>query len=252
MSVNILLNGCNGRMGRVVSGLVEKDEDAKIVAGIDISRGSDNGFPVFEDIDSCDIPSDVIIDFSLPTSTDKLIAYALKHSVPVVLCTTGLSESQLDNVKAASEKIAILRSANMSLGVNVLIKVLKEISPVLAAEGFDIEVVEKHHREKKDAPSGTAIALAEAINSSLDEDYDIVYDRSGRVSRRPEKEIGISAVRGGTIPGDHDVIFAGEDETVTISHRTYSRSILGKGAIAAAKFLKGKGPGMYDMSDVLS
>ncbi len=239
-------------MGRVVSGLVEKDEDTKIVAGIDISRGSDNGFPVFEDIDSCDIPSDVIIDFSLPTGTDKLIAYALKHSVPVVLCTTGLSESQLNNVKAASEKIAILRSANMSLGVNVLIKVLKEISPVLAAEGFDIEVVEKHHREKKDAPSGTAIALAEAINSSLDEDYDIVYDRSGRVSRRPEKEIGISAVRGGTIPGDHDVIFAGEDETVTISHRTYSRSILGKGAIAAAKFLKGKGPGMYDMSDVLS
>ncbi len=252
MSVRIILNGCSGRMGKVICGLVENDDSAEIVAGIDLQKGSGDGFPVFENIDDCDIPADVIIDFSLPSGTDKLIKYALRKSLPVVLCTTGLSESQLEDVKAASERIAILRSANMSLGVNTLIKVLKSISPLLAESGFDIEIVEKHHREKKDAPSGTAIALAEAINSSLETKYDFVYDRSTRSERRPEHEIGISAVRGGTIPGDHDVIFAGADETITISHRAYSRSIFGKGAVTAAKFLKGKSAGMYDMSDVLS
>ncbi|MCR4590466.1 MAG: 4-hydroxy-tetrahydrodipicolinate reductase [Lachnospiraceae bacterium] len=252
MSVRIILNGCFGRMGKVISGLVENDDSVTIAAGIDITEGSSDSFPVFKDIDSCDVDADVIVDFSLPTGTDKLIDYAIRRSIPVVLCTTGLSDAQLKKVKEASEKVAILRSANMSLGVNILMKVLKDISPILAESGFDIEIVEKHHREKKDAPSGTAIALAEAINESLNNEYEFVFDRSGRSERRPEKEIGISAVRGGTIPGDHDVIFAGMDETITLTHRTYSRSILGNGALAAARFLSGKGPGMYDMSDVLS
>lgn len=252
MSVKIIMNGCNGRMGKVITDLVKKDDSAEIVAGIDITKGSDNGFPVFEDIGKCDIPADVIVDFSLPTGTDRLIEYALERSIPVVLCTTGLSEEQLAKVKKASESIAILRSANMSLGVNALIKVVKEVAPIFAKAGFDIEIVEKHHNQKKDSPSGTALALADAINSSLDNEYSYVFDRSTRSEARPEKEIGISAVRGGTIPGDHDVIFAGEDEVVTFTHRTYSRSILGKGAIEAAKFLKGKSAGMYDMADVLS
>ncbi len=252
MSVRIILSGCNGRMGRVVSGLCEKDPDANIVAGIDVTGGESGSFPVFTDINSCSTEADVIIDFSLPSGTDKLLDYAVSRSIPVVLCTTGLSDTQLDKVRKASEKTAILRSANMSVGVNALIKILKEVSPVFAEAGFDIEIIEKHHREKKDAPSGTALALADSINSSLNNEYSYVFDRSSRSERRPEKEIGISALRGGTIPGDHDVVFAGEDETVTISHRAYSRSIFGKGAVQAAKFLKGKGPGMYDMADVLS
>ena len=252
MPVRIILNGCFGRMGQVVSSLAEKDEDVEIVAGIDKITGSGNSFPVFKDIEECEEAADVIVDFSLPEGNDRLMEYALKHSMPVVLCTTGLSESQTENVSKAAEKIAVLRSANMSPGINVLMKVLKEVAPVLSEAGFDIEIVEKHHREKKDAPSGTALALADCINSALDESFSYVYDRSSRSERRPSKEIGISAVRGGTIPGDHDIIFAGEDETVTISHRAYSRKIFGSGAIAAAKFLKGKGAGMYSMADVMS
>ena len=252
MSVKIILNGCFGRMGQVVSSLAEKDGDAEVVAGIDKVKGSGNSFPVFKDIGECEIPADVIIDFSLPEGNERLMDYALKHSLPVVLCTTGLSDGQIEGVKKAAEKIAVLRSANMSVGVNTLMKVLKDIAPVLSEAGFDIEIVEKHHREKKDAPSGTALALADCINSALNEDLSYVYDRSGRSERRPSKEIGISAVRGGTIPGDHDIIFAGEDETVTISHRAYSRRIFGNGAIAAAKFLKGKAAGMYSMADVIS
>ena len=251
MSVKIILNGCSGRMGQVVSSLAEKNDDVLIVAGIDKVTGSKNSFPVFKDIEECDIKADVIIDFSLPEGNERLMDYAEKHSLPVVLCTTGLSEDQLERVKKASEKIAVLRSANMSLGINTLMKVLSEIAPVLSEAGFDIEIVEKHHREKKDAPSGTALALADCINSSLNDGFSYVYDRSRRSERRPSMEIGISAVRGGTIPGDHDIIFAGEDETVTISHRAYSRRIFGNGAIKAAVFLKGKDAGMYSMADVI-
>ncbi len=251
MSVKIILNGCFGRMGQVVSSLAEKNDDVLIVAGIDKVTGSKNSFPVFKDIEECDTEADVIIDFSLPEGNDRLMDYAVKHSLPVVLCTTGLSDDQLERVKKASEKIAVLRSANMSLGINTLMKVLSDIAPVLSEAGFDIEIVEKHHREKKDAPSGTALALADCINSSLNDGFSYVYDRSRRSERRPSKEIGISAVRGGTIPGDHDIIFAGEDETVTISHRAYSRRIFGNGAIKAAVFLKGKDAGMYSMADVI-
>ncbi len=245
------MNGCNGRMGKVITGLAEKDPEIEIVAGVDVFDEGHNSFPVYKEIGECVEGADVIIDFSLPQGTDRLLDYAGEKGIPVVLCTTGLSESQLEKVKSTSEKTAILRSANMSVGVNALMKVLHEVAPIFEKAGFDIEIVEKHHNQKKDAPSGTALALADAVNSALSEKYEYVYDRSSREEKRPEKEIGISAVRGGTIPGDHDVIFAGEDEVVTISHRAYSRAIFGKGAIAAAKFLKGKKNGMYDMSDVL-
>ena len=248
----IILSGCNGKMGRMINGLVEKDDEIEISAGIDKYTDVDNSYPVFDAIDKCDVQADAIVDFSLPSGTDALLDYAVSRNIPLVLCTTGLSDEQTARVKETSSKIAILRSANMSVGINILMKVLSEVAPKLAEAGFDIEIVEKHHNQKKDAPSGTAIALADAINSSMNMSYSYVYDRSGRSEARPEKEIGISAVRGGTIPGDHDVIFAGEDEVITFSHRAYSRALFGKGAIAAAKFLKGKTAGLYSMSDVLA
>jgi 4-hydroxy-tetrahydrodipicolinate reductase len=230
---------------------VKEDTDIEVVAGVDAFGDSNYEFPVFKSLGECDVQADVIVDFSNASAVDGLLDYCVSKSVPVVLCSTGLSEEQLSKVKEASGKVAVLKSANMSVGVNALMKVLKEVSPLFAAAGFDIEIVEKHHNQKLDAPSGTAIALADSINESLNKEYDYVYDRSERREKRPVKEIGISAVRGGTIVGDHDVIFAGHDEVVTISHRAYSRAIFGKGAIEAAKFLKGKGPGMYDMADAL-
>ncbi len=251
MAVKIILNGCNGRMGRMITEIVSADNDAEIVAGIDIYDEGKNDYPVFKEIASCDREADVIIDFSLPQSTDALLEYAVSKTLPVVLCTTGLSEEQISNVRRSSEKTAILKSANMSLGINVLMKVLKEAAPVLKEAGFDIEIVEKHHRDKKDAPSGTALALADSVNSALKDKQEYVFDRSERSEKRPDDEIGISAVRGGSIPGDHDVIFAGKDEVVTFSHRAYSRAVFAKGAVEAAKFLKGKSAGMYDMADVL-
>lgn len=248
----MIMHGCNGRMGHVIIDLVKEDKDIEVVAGVDAYGESSYDFPVFKSLEECNVAADVIVDFSNASAAEGLLAYCEKTSTPVVLCSTGLSEEQLLKVKETSKKVAVLKSANMSVGVNALMKVLKEVSPLFAAAGFDIEIVEKHHNQKLDAPSGTAIALADSINDSLGNEYEYVYDRSTRREKRPEKEIGISAVRGGTIVGDHDVIFAGHDEVVTLSHRAYSRAIFGKGAIEAAKFLSGKPAGMYDMSDVLA
>ena len=250
--VKMIMHGCNGRMGHVIADLVAADEAIEIVAGVDAFGESTYSFPVFRSLSECNVDADVIVDFSNASAVDGLLDHCAVKGVPVVLCSTGLSEEQLSKVKETSGKVAILKSANMSVGVNALMKVLKEVSPIFAAAGFDIEIVEKHHNQKVDAPSGTALALADSINESLSNEYEYVYDRSTRREKRPVKEIGISAVRGGTIVGDHDVIFAGQDEVVTVSHRAYSRAIFGKGAIEAAKFLAGKGPGMYDMSDVLA
>ncbi|MBO6196101.1 MAG: 4-hydroxy-tetrahydrodipicolinate reductase [Butyrivibrio sp.] len=249
--VKMIMHGCNGRMGHVIVDLCKEDQDIQIVAGVDAFGENTYDFPVFKSLSECNIEADVIVDFSNASAVDGLLDYCTAKSIPVVLCSTGLSPEQLDKVKEASSKVAVLKSANMSVGVNALIKVLKEVSPLFAAAGFDIEIVEKHHNQKLDAPSGTAIALADSINESLNNEYEYVNDRSTRREKRPVKEIGISAVRGGTIVGDHDVIFAGHDEVVTLSHRAYSRAIFGKGAIQAAKFLAGKSAGMYDMSDVL-
>lgn len=249
--VRVIMHGCNGRMGQVISNLIAQDEEVTLVAGVDAYDDGHNDYPVFKDITQCDVEADCLIDFSNASAVDKLLAYCAEKKLPCVLCTTGLSEAQLENMKKTSEKVAILKSANMSVGINLLMKILKDNSAVLAKAGFDIEIVEKHHNQKLDAPSGTALALADSINDSLDEKYDYVYDRSTRRAKRPEKEIGISAVRGGTIVGDHDVIFAGMDEVITLSHTAYSRAIFGKGAIQAAKYLAGKPAGMYDMSNVI-
>ncbi len=249
--VKIIMHGCNGRMGHVIVDLCKEDQDIQVVAGVAAFGESSYDFPVFKSLSECNVDADVIVDFSNASAVNGLLDFCTEKGIPVVLCSTGLSAEQLDKVKEASAKVAVLKSANMSVGVNALIKVLKEVSPLFAAAGFDIEIVEKHHNQKLDAPSGTAIALADSINESLNNEYEYVYDRSTRREKRPVKEIGISAVRGGTIVGDHDVIFAGLDEVVTLSHRAYSRAIFGKGAIQAAKFLAGKSAGMYDMSDVL-
>ena len=248
----MIMHGCNGRMGHMIIDLVKEDANIEVVAGVDAFGESSYDFPVFKSLADCDVKADVIVDFSSAAAVDGLLEHCVSKKVPVVLCSTGLSPEQLDKVKEASKSVAVLKSANMSYGVNALLKVLKEVSPLFAEAGFDIEIVEKHHNQKLDAPSGTAIALADAINDAFDEKYDYVYDRSSRREKRPKKEIGISAVRGGTIVGDHDVIFAGHDEVVTFSHRAYSRAVFGKGAIEAAKFLAGKAAGMYDMADVLA
>ena len=248
----IIMHGCNGRMGQMITGIVKDRDDAEIVAGIDVFDGiTTNGYPVFTDINACDVEADVVIDFSNASAVDKLMDYCEAKSLPLVLCSTGLSEEQLAKAKALSGKIAVLKSANMSLGINLLQKLLKDAAAILAPSGFDIEIVEKHHRMKLDAPSGTALALADSVNEALNNEYEYVYDRSARREKRPDKEIGISAVRGGTIVGDHDVIFAGTDEVITFSHSAYSRAVFAKGAVSAAVFLAGKKPGFYDMSNVI-
>ena len=249
--VKIIMHGCNGHMGQVISGIVEKDPDAEIVAGIDIADQGKNSYPVFTDIDACQVEADAIIDFSSAKATDKLLEYSAARQIPVVLCSTGLSEEQLAKVEETSRKVAVLKSANMSLGINTLLKLVQDAAKVLAAAGFDMEIVEKHHRLKLDAPSGTALALADSINEAMDNQYHYVYDRSQKREKRDDKEIGISAVRGGTIVGEHEIIFAGQDEVIEFKHTAYSKAIFGKGAVEAAKFLAGKPAGRYDMSDVI-
>ena len=249
--VKIIMHGCNGHMGQVISGIVEKDPDAEIVAGIDIADQGKNSYPVFTDIDACQVEADAIIDFSSAKATDKLLEYSAARQIPVVLCSTGLSQEQLAKVEETSRKVAVLKSANMSLGINTLLKLVQDAAKVLAAAGFDMEIVEKHHRLKLDAPSGTALALADSINEAMDNQYQYVYDRSQKREKRDDKEIGISAVRGGTIVGEHEIIFAGQDEVIEFKHTAYSKAIFGKGAVEAAKFLAGKPAGRYDMSDVI-
>lgn len=238
-------------MGQVITGLVKGDGGIEIVAGIDKYWGLENAYPVFDSLELCDVEADVVIDFSNAAAVDTLLDTCADKGLPLVLCTTGLSEEQLRKVEEVSKRTAVLRSANMSLGVNLLIKLLKEAASVLAPAGFDIELVEKHHNLKVDAPSGTAIALADSINEALGNEYVYNYDRSKERKKREEKEIGIVAVRGGTIVGQHDVIFAGADEVIEFRHTAYSKAVFAKGAVEAAKFLAGKPAGRYDMSDVI-
>lgn len=250
--IRVLMSGCNGKMGQMITGLVKEDEQVEIVAGIDTYTGISNTYPVFKSFTDCDVEVDVVIDFSNAAALEGLLAYCISKQVPAVICSTGYSEEQLQKIKEASEKVAILKSANMSMGINLLLKLLKDAAKVLAPAGYDIELVEKHHNQKLDAPSGTALALADSINDALNNEYNYVYDRSQVRQKRDSKEIGISAVRAGTIVGEHEVIFAGTDEVIGFKHTAYSRSVFGKGAVEAAKYLAGKPAGMYDMSDVIA
>lgn len=250
--IRIMINGCNGYMGRVLDEIIAKEEQMKIVAGIDLEPNPNYAYPVYDSIAACDVSADVLIDFTIAKITDMVLDQCVAKKLPVVLCTTGLSREQLEHVEAASKEIPVLQSYNMSLGIQTLSKVLEQITPLLADAGFDIEIVEKHHNKKLDAPSGTAILLADAANKALDYSYHTVFDRSERRQQRDPKEIGISAVRGGTIVGVHDVIFAGEDEVIELHHQAYSKSVFAKGAVQAAKFLVDKGCGLYNMRDVVS
>lgn len=250
--VRIIMHGCNGKMGQVITRLAAEDNGCCIVAGIDKFQGIENSYPVFSDIRECDVEADVVIDFSNASAVDGLLEYCSSKKLPVVLCTTGLSEEQLGRVEDATKETAVLKSANMSLGINLLMRLLKDAAKVLASAGYDIEIVEKHHNKKVDAPSGTALALADAINEILNPKYEYCFDRSQERKQREKQEIGISAVRGGTIVGEHEVLFAGEDEVIEFKHIAYSKAVFGKGALEAAKFLAGKSSGKYDMSDVIS
>lgn len=247
----IILRGCNGKMGRVITEMVKEDETATIAAGIDISMGSGNEYPVYYSFTQCDIPADVIIDFSSPVNIKEMIDFAISRGIGVVLCTTGFSKEDQLYIEEASKVIPILRSANMSMGVNLLLKLVKEATKILADSGFDIEIIEKHHNKKIDAPSGTALELADAINKALDDKYEYVYNRTDIRAPRVKNEIGISSVRGGTIVGEHEIIFAGTDEVIEIKHTAYSKAIFARGAIQAAKFLPGKAAGMYSMNEVI-
>lgn len=243
----IIISGCNGRMGRVVESICEADPDVSVVAGFDVSLES-RAFPVFVSPANFTGEADAVIDFSSPAALDGLLAFALERKVPLVLATTGYSDEQLAQIDEASKRIPIFRSANMSLGINVLLELVKKAAAVLG-DSYDIEIVEKHHNRKVDAPSGTALMIADAAASALNFKPEYVYERHSVRQSRDKKEIGISAVRGGTIVGIHEIMFAGRDEIIEIKHTAMSREIFANGAVKAAKFLADVSkPGMYDMS----
>ena len=230
--IKAVMHGCNGRMGRMIASLVKEDPDIEITAGVDAFQSDEKAdFPVFESMAACTADADVVIDFSNAAAVDGLLCACTEKKLPLVLCTTGLSEEQLR------------KAANMSLGINLMMDLLKKAVSVLYPAGFDVEIVERHHNQKLDAPSGTALALADAMNEEMDEIYQYTFDRSKERKKRERAEIGISAVRGGNIVGEHTVIFAGGDEVVEIKHTATSRAVFGKGAIEAAKWLSSATPG---------
>ena len=246
-----IMNGCNGKMGQCITGICAQDEDIEIVAGIDTYDGIKNDYPVFASLKECTVDADVIIDFSNAKAVDALLAYGVEKQIPIVLCTTGLSEQQLADVEKAYEKVAILKSANMSLGINTLMELLKKAAQVFAPAGFDMEIVEKHHNQKLDAPSGTAIMLGNAINEELNNRCTYTYDRHSVRAKRGRNEIGMHSVRGGTIVGEHEIIFAGRDEVISLKHEAHSKSVFAVGAVNAAVYLFGKQAGLYTMSDLI-
>ncbi len=250
--IKVLMHGCNGKIGRAITRLIASQENIEIVAGVDPYVEVPNSYPVFPNINECTVDADVIIDFSTATAVKGLIDYSLAHHLPAVICTTGLSEEDIAYLKEASKSVPIFFSANMSLGVNLLIALAKRATEILGTSGFDIEIIEKHHNQKIDAPSGTALAIADAINETLDNTYTYRYDRSQVREKRPQKEIGIHAVRGGTIVGEHDILFAGNDEFITLSHQATSKEVFATGAIKAAIFLADKTPGLYNMDHLLN
>ena len=249
--VRMIMHGCNGAMGQVITGLVSQMEDIAIVAGIDMADNKQNEYPVFTSLEDCDVAADVIVDFASVKAVDHLLDYCAAKKLPVVVCTTGLSEEQTAKVAETAKEVAVLRSANMSLGVNLLLKLVAEAAKTLAAAGFDMEIVEKHHNQKVDAPSGTALMIADAINAEAGNSYEYVYDRSQVRQKRGAKELGISSVRGGGIVGEHDVLFCGPEEVLTLSHSAGSRGVFADGAVQAALYVAGREPGYYTMTDLL-
>lgn len=248
--IKIILNGCNGKMGRTVTQIISSRDDMEIVAGVDIFQGIDNTYPVYSSFSEISEKADAVIDFSNPSALSSMLDYCKANKIGVVVCTTGLSEEQKGELKSASQNIPVFFSANMSLGVNLLCELAKKAAKVLG-DSFDIEIVEAHHNQKLDAPSGTALMIADAIKSELNYDAEYEYDRHSKREKRKPNEIGIHAIRGGTIVGEHEVIFAGNDEIVKISHSARSKALFATGAVNAAAFIYDKKPGEYNMSDLL-
>ena len=246
---DIIIQGINGQMGRVLCDLISKRQDCRVVAGVDLNPGNGE-IPVFTSFDQVNVTADVLIDFSSAVATGKAVDYCAANGLPCVICTTGLSEETLQKLEDASKKVAVFRSANMSLGVNLLVELAKKAYALLGLD-YDIEIVERHHHNKVDAPSGTALMIADELNKEAGGIYHYVYDRHDVRQKRDQHEIGISAVRGGSIVGDHDILFCGPDEVITLSHGAYSRTVFANGAVNAAVFLAGKAPGYYNMDDLL-
>ena len=247
--MKIILSGCNGKMGQVIARTVAERDGCEIVAGLDRVADSTGAFPVFATAD-IDIPADLIIDFSHPAMLQTVLTLAEGRHLPAIIATTGLSDEQLAAVRALSEKVPVFFSANMSIGVNLLSALVEKAAKVLGND-FDIEIVEKHHNQKVDAPSGTALMLADAAKAGLSFEPHYVYDRHSMRQKREKTEIGISSVRAGTIVGEHEVIFGGRDEVITLSHLAMSKEIFAVGALNAAAFLVGKPAGLYSMKDML-
>lgn len=247
---DIILSGCCGRMGQTIVRLAEEREDLRIVAGVDQQKGSSLPFPVYQSLDNCPYEADVLVDFSHPDALASLLPCALEKNLPAVLCVTGYSREQVETIKEAAAKLPLFFSANMSLGINLLAALAKQAAAVLGEE-FDIEIIEKHHNQKLDAPSGTALLLADQINQVFAGEKSYIYDRHSVRRRREKRELGIHSLRGGTITGEHEVVFAGHDEIITLSHSARSREVFATGALNAALFLSRQPAGLYDMGALL-
>lgn len=245
----IILSGALGKMGKAITACLNSREDCEIVAGVDFSNG-ESTFPIYKSFADIDVGADVIIDFSHPSVLEDLLTFAKKNKMPAVIATTGLTEQQVELIKSASADIPLFFSANMSIGVSLVSELAKKAAKVL--QGFDIEIVEAHHNQKIDAPSGTALMLADSISEALDEKPIYEFDRHSKRMKRTKSEIGIHAVRGGTIVGEHEIIFAGSDEVIKISHSAYSKQLFANGSVNAALFLVGKNPGYYTMKDFVN
>lgn len=249
--LKVIVHGCDGRMGQVVEKIIKNDSSLELVAGVDIHHSTTYTFPVYNSIMDCDMPADVIIDFSTASAVMTVLEYSESKKIPAVICTTGLSEEVINYIKNVSNKVPIFFSANMSIGINLMSNLAKKAALVLSDSNFDIEIIEKHHNQKIDAPSGTAILIANAINDTLDNKYTYKYDRTKENIKRNKYEIGIHSVRGGNIVGEHEVIFAGKDEIFELKHCAMSREIFAVGAVKAAKYIVNKSNGLYDMGNLM-
>ncbi|WKY43294.1 4-hydroxy-tetrahydrodipicolinate reductase [Eubacteriaceae bacterium ES2] len=248
--LKIMITGVSGAMGQKLQTIIGQAEDAQIVAGFDHIENNNLPFPIYTNLSKCQTEIDVIIDFSHFSAFPAIISFATDKKIPIIIATTGLSEADQAKITEASSSIPVFKTANLSLGINILAKALKEMSTTLEA-GYDIEIIEKHHNKKADAPSGTALLLADAVNSGLEKKKTYTYGRYGRDAKRTENELGIHAIRGGTIPGEHIVIFAGNDEIIEVKHTAMSKNVFAEGAVKAAYFLVKQKPGIYDMSMVV-
>ena len=248
---DLIIQGINGRMGHTLVEKISARSDCRIVAGVDQKAGQIGDIPVYASLEDLPEAKGIVIDFTSPAGTVHAAQFCAAHGMPCVLCSTGLSKEDEAVVEQASEKVPVFRSANMSVGINVLIELARRATKLFDGE-FDIEIVEKHHHNKLDAPSGTALMIANAINETMAEPHQYVYDRHSRRCKRDKNEIGIHAIRGGTIVGEHEVLFAGHDETITISRSAASKGVFAVGSINAAVFLQGKKAGLYDMNDLIN